>query len=106
MSISARAASLVMMAARGMVGEVCVPTVHRFGPYRFYVFAHENQDTFEGPHFHVRSGNGVAAFWLVPVSLRDYQRYNPRELERIRRIVIANRELLLRHWHDFFDQRS
>lgn len=82
-----------------------MPTVHRFGPYRFYFFAHENRESFEPPYVHVRSAGGVAAFWLDPVRLRDYQGYNPRELERIRRIVAGNRELLLRHWHDFFDQR-
>jgi len=83
-----------------------VPTVNRFGPYRFYFFAHENRDSFEGPHVHVRSANGAAALWLNPVSVRDFQRYTPREVERIRRIVVANRELLLRHWHDFFDSHA
>lgn len=83
-----------------------MPTVHRFGPYRFHFYAHENYQTSEPPHVHVRSGNGVASFWLSPVGLRDSQGYNPREIERLRRIVIANRELLLRHWHDFFDQLS
>lgn len=83
-----------------------MPTVHRFGPYRFYVYAHENRASFEPPHIHVRSGNGVAAFWLVPVGVRDFQGYNPREVERIRRIVVGNRELLLRRWHDFFDTHA
>ena len=50
-----------------------MPTVHRFGPYRFYFYAHENRDLFEPPHIHVRSGNGAAAFWLDPVRLRERQ---------------------------------
>ena len=83
-----------------------MPTVHRFGPYAFYFFAHENVESFEGPHVHVRSGNGHAAFWLNPVRIRDDAGYNPRELNRIERIVIANRELLLRRWHEFFDTRT
>ena len=48
-----------------------MPTVHRFGPYRFYFYAHENREAFEPPHVHVRSANGSAAYWLEPVSLRD-----------------------------------
>ena len=80
-----------------------MPTVHRFGPYRFFFYAHENREAFEPPHVHVRSGDGAAAFWLEPVRLRDAQGYTRRELDRIRRIVVANRELLLRNWHDFFD---
>ena len=54
----------------------------------------------------MRSANGAAAYWLTPVSLRDVQGYTPREAERVRRIVVANRELLLRTWHEFFDQRT
>jgi hypothetical protein len=80
-----------------------MPVVHRFGPYRFYFYADENRGTREPPHVHVRSGNGAAAFWLSPVSLRDAQAYNPTEIHRIRRILTANRELLLRRWHEFFD---
>ena len=83
-----------------------MPTVHRFGPYRFYFFSEENDASHEAPHIHVRSGNGVASFWLAPVSVRDFEGYNRREVERLRRIVVANRELLLRRWHEFFDQRS
>jgi hypothetical protein len=54
----------------------------------------------------VRSGNGFASFWLSPVRVRDYQGYTPREVDRIRRIIGANREQLLRRWHDFFDHAS
>ena len=83
-----------------------MPTIHRFGPYRFYFFAHENQEIWEPPHIHVRSGNGEAEFWLEPVSLKASWRYTPRELARHRRIVVGSRALLLRRWHDFFDRAS
>ena len=83
-----------------------MPTIHRFGPYRFYFFADENRHTFEPPHIHVKSGDGEAVFWLSPVSLREARGYNPREIERIRRIVVASRLMLLRRWHEFFDHIS
>jgi len=85
---------------------VPMPTIYRFGPYRVYFFAHENQETNEPPHVHVRSGNGYASFWLPPVRVRDYQGYTPPEVDRIRRIIGGNREQLLRRWHDFFDHAS
>ena len=44
-----------------------------------------------------------ATFWLSPVSLRDARGYTPREIERIRRIVIGSREMRLRRWHEYFD---
>lgn len=93
-----------MMDARRSIREVGVPTVHRFGPYQFWFFSGENQATNEPEHIHVESGDGWAIFWLRPVSVRDHRGYNPRELHRIRRIVTANREQLLRQWHEFFGQ--
>ena len=82
------------------------PTIYRFGPYRVYFFAHENQASREPSHVHVRSGKGLASFWLSLVRVRDYQGYTPREVDRVRRIIGANREQLLRRWHDFFDYAS
>lgn len=83
-----------------------MPTVHRFGPYRFYFYSQENQSSFEGPHIHIASSDGRAVFWLEPVSLRINRGYTPREVERLRRIVVVNRELLLRSWNEFFDHPS
>ncbi len=93
-----------MMAARRSFGEVLVPTVHRFGPYRFFFYAHENRATREPPHIHVVSGNGEASFWLSPVAYRQSWGYTPREIERIRRLVIAHRMEMLRRWNEFFGQ--
>jgi Domain of unknown function (DUF4160) len=83
-----------------------VPTVHRFGPYRFYFYSQENRASFEAPHIHVASSDRRAVFWLEPVSLRTNWGYTPREIERLRRIVMANRELLLRSWNEFFNHPS
>lgn len=84
--------------------EVVVPVVHRFGPYTFYFFSNENLASGEAPHIHVRSGTGRSSFWLLPVSHRRSWGYTPREVDRIRRIVELNRELLLRRWHEYFDE--
>lgn len=96
-SVDSDAAHLAVSA-----GEVDVPTVHRFGPYRFYFFAHENQETREPPHVHVESSDGGAVFWLEPVRLREAWGYTPREIARLRRIVVGSRALLLRRWDEFF----
>lgn len=81
-----------------------MPTVHRFGPYRFFVWSHEHRATREPPHIHVRSGQGIALFWLSPVAYQESWGYTPREIERIRRLVSAHREELLRRWNDCFDE--
>jgi len=61
-----------MMAARRSFGEVFVPTVGRFGPYRSFFWSHENRSTSESPHIHVTSG-----LWLTPVAYRDSWGYTP-----------------------------
>jgi hypothetical protein len=90
------------MAARRPMDGACVPVVHRFAPYRFYFWSHENRSTGEPPHIHVQSGNGTAVFGLDPVRRREYWGYNSHELERIRRLIVSHREELLRQWYDFF----
>jgi hypothetical protein len=79
-----------------------MPTVYRFGPYRFFFWAHENQETGERPHIHIVSAEREAAFWLVPVELRYNDGYTDREINRIRRLVVANEAELLRRWNEFF----
>ncbi len=87
-----------------MIGEVRVPTVHRSGPYRFFFWSNENRATSEPPHIHVSSGQGLATFWLSPVSNRDSRDYTQREIALIRRLVVVHQDELLRHWHDFFGE--
>ena len=93
-----------MMAWPPTIGEGCVPTVHRFGPYRFFFWANENLEGLEPPHIHVVSGYRHAAFWLSPVELRDSWGYTAREINRIRRLVVAHQAELLRRWYDFFGE--
>lgn len=93
-----------MMGARRPSREVGVPVVHRFGPYRFFFYAGENRQTREPPHVHVVSGDGEASFWLSPVRHRESWGYNRREIERVRRLVIAHREDILRRWNEFFGE--
>jgi len=81
-----------------------MPTVWRVGPYRFFFWAHENRETKERPHVHVVSAEQEAAFWLSPVELRYNEGYTGREINRIRRLVVANETELLRRWHVFFNE--
>ena len=58
---------------------------------RFYFFSDRRTlQLHEPPHIHVRSGNGVASFWLAPVRVRDFEGYNRREVSGSR-IVIRDR---------------
>ena len=76
-----------------------MPTVFRIGPARFFFFSNEAG---EPPHIHVEQGDGVAKFWLEPISLAFGYRLNARELRRLEQLVRTNRERLLEAWNEFF----
>ena len=61
-----------------------MPTLLRAGPYRLFMFM---SDCVEPHHVHVEGNDGLAKFWLRPVSVAENVGYSPRELHRIRRGV-------------------
>lgn len=70
-----------------------MPTLLRAGPYRVFMFM---SDCLEPRHVHVEGNDGLAKFWLVPVSLAENVGYSPREIHRIRKIVERERPFLIR----------
>jgi hypothetical protein len=78
-----------------------VPTVLRFGPYRFLFYAGDRN---EPPHVHVERDDNVAKFWLDPVRLWRSGGFRRVEIQRIQQLVEWNRELLLRRWNEYFNE--
>jgi hypothetical protein len=76
-----------------------VPTVDRFGPYRFFIFANEGD---EPRHVHVQRDGALAKFWLDPVALCSFTGFPPRELRRLL-TTVENREAQFEEaWDEFF----
>ena len=63
-----------MMDPRRFFGEVCVPTLLVDGPFRFHFHSREH----DPPYVHVRSADGWAVFFLVPLKLHKFHRYTGR----------------------------
>jgi hypothetical protein len=76
-----------------------MPTVLRFGPYRFYFYSHEPN---EPPHVHVDRDELSAKFWLDPVALARNFGFAARELRAIYEIIIEHQQELLEAWHGHF----
>ena len=76
-----------------------MPTVLQIGPYRFFSYAGDRN---EPPHVHVERDRHTAKFWLAPVRLQKSGGFSSVELNRIQRLIAANREKLLREWHEYF----
>ena len=74
-----------------------MPTVLRFGPYRFFFFSNEGR---EPPHIHVKAGSDQAKFWLEPVALASNYGFNDRELNEVSDLVEGHLNELLEAWHE------
>ena len=75
-----------------------MPTVPDIpGPYRFFFYSFDCQ---EPPHIHVRRERMVCKFWLTPVALSTNHGFSSSELNRIRAMILDNRERILEAWYD------
>jgi len=75
-----------------------MPTIQNIpGPYRFFFYSF---DCNEPEHVHVKRENMVCKFWLNPIALSKNQGFSPRELNRIRQIILSNLSKIMEVWHE------
>lgn len=80
-----------------------MPTILRFGRFRFFFFSNESQ---EPPHVHVKAAEHEAKFWLEPISLAANYGFKQKDLTTIKDIIEDYREDLLEHWHEYFEKEA
>lgn len=80
-----------------------MPTVLRSGPYRFYFYSHEPN---ESPHVHVDHDEASAKFWLNPVGLARNLGFSGHELRDIERMVREHQEELMEAWNGWFGNQA
>ena len=76
-----------------------MPTVLRIGPYRFFFYSNENN---ESPHIHVENDEKVAKYWLESVQLASSYGFRSHELTQVRALVLEHREKFMEAWHEYF----
>ncbi len=75
-----------------------MPTVRGIpGPYRVFFYSF---DCNEPEHVHVQRERRVAKFWLDPVALANNHGFSAQELNRIRRLILANLVKISEEWHE------
>ncbi|MCU0502112.1 MAG: DUF4160 domain-containing protein [Anaerolineae bacterium] len=75
-----------------------MPTVRNVpGPYRLFFYSF---DCNEPKHVHVRREQMVCKFWLEPVTLSFNEGFSPTELNRIRRLIVEQRQRILEAWDE------
>ncbi len=79
-----------------------MPVVLQYKGYRFFFFSNED-NPLEPLHIHVRKGEAVAKFWVVPeVKLADSYGMSGHELTELAQVVRDNRETIEGAWNEFF----
>ncbi|HEX5317458.1 MAG TPA: DUF4160 domain-containing protein [Candidatus Kapabacteria bacterium] len=78
-----------------------MPTVFRVAGYRFSFFA---ADRDEPRHIHVTKGDGLAKFWLEPVSMQSSVGFTRPQLRFIERTITDNKDRLIYEWDHYFSQ--
>ena len=76
-----------------------MPTVLRFGPYRFFFYAGDRD---EPQHVHVERDDRIAKFWLTPIRLQSSGGFSRVEIARIERLVSDHRVVLMEAWDEYF----
>ena len=76
-----------------------MPTVLRIDGYRFFFYSNEHLPK----HIHVEYGNGVAKFSLDSCELVKAKRLNATDINRIRKLVVENKRLLIAKWDEYFN---
>ena len=67
------------------------------GPYRFFFYSF---DCSEPRHVHVSRDRCTCKFWLEPVVFCLNDGFSPKELNRIRKIIVDNLERIVEVWNE------
>lgn len=76
-----------------------MPSVLRFGPYRFFFYAGDRD---EPQHVHVERDDRIAKFWLDPIRLQSSGGFSRVEIARIEKLVSDHRIKLMEAWDEYF----
>ncbi|MGH7284907.1 MAG: DUF4160 domain-containing protein [Polyangiaceae bacterium] len=79
-----------------------MPVVFRYKGFRFFFYSNEGAPR-EPLHVHVRSAEGDAKLWLVPVvAVAESRGYDARTLRELCDVAERNRDLIERTWNEHF----
>lgn len=78
---------------------ICMPTVLRTGPYRFFFYASDGDEPI---HVHVEWDGSIAKIWLEPVRLQNSGGFRRVEIGRILELVAIHQPEILEAWNAYF----
>lgn len=67
------------------------------GPYKFFFYSF---DCNEPIHVHARREKLLCKFWLEPISLASNDGFSPREINRVRSLIVGRYVRILEAWDE------
>ncbi len=77
-----------------------MPTVLKFGPYRFFFYAGDRN---EPPHIHIERDGDIAKFWLQPVRMHSSGGFSRTEIAKLWVMVTERQAELMEAWNAYFN---
>ncbi len=77
-----------------------MPTILKIKGYRFFFYANDHTPM----HIHVENGESSAKFTLDPIELVKSRRFNAKEINEMRKLVVENSELFKKNWDEYFNK--
>ena len=79
-----------------------MPVVFRHKGYRFLLYSNE-EDPLGPLHIHVRRGECVAKFWVLPdICVAESYGMSAAELRELVKVVKENKTLIEGYWNEYF----
>jgi len=75
-----------------------MPTIKNIpGAYRLFFYSF---DCYEPMHVHIQRDKMTCKYWLASVSLAKNTGFSPVELNKIRKLIVANHHKIIEVWHE------
>lgn len=76
-----------------------MPEIFRFFGIRFFYFSNDHLPV----HVHIKSVDGTAKFVVDPLFLVENNGIKKKDLLLAESIIEENKELIIKHWNDFYN---
>lgn len=76
-----------------------MPEIFRFFGIRFFYFSNDHLPV----HVHIKNADGTAKFVVDPLFLVENNGIKKKDLLLAESIIEENKELIIKHWNDFYN---
>lgn len=83
-----------------VIKQTDMPTIFILFGFKFMFYANDHEPI----HVHVRKGDALAKFDILPVKVVKNQGFKVSEIKMIESIIEENQEIIAQHWNRFFNK--